>query len=112
MLLYLLDGSIYVIKTGIDLDFLLCCNLFSIGNYFLYCMNYSELIIFAKNHVMFSQGQIIFGICFAIAFIIFLTIAYRKDLKLHRRYYKGSFWILLAFLGFIAMIAAIKFAFI
>ena len=61
---------------------------------------------------MFSQGQIIFGICFAIAFIIIMIIAYRKDLNLHKRYYKGSIWILIAFIAFILMIAAIKFAFV
>ncbi|MBT8259976.1 MAG: hypothetical protein HKO92_05200 [Flavobacteriaceae bacterium] len=58
---------------------------------------------------MFSQGQITFGILFAIAFIIVMIIAYRKDLKLHKKYYKGSFWVLLAFIAFIGMIAAIKF---
>ena len=58
---------------------------------------------------MFSQGQLTFGILFAIAFIIIIAIAYRKDLKLHKKYYKGSFWVLLAFIAFIGMIAAIKF---
>ena len=58
---------------------------------------------------MFTQGQITFGILFAIAFIIIIVIAYRKDLKLHKKYYKGSFWVLLAFIAFIGMIAAIKF---
>jgi len=61
---------------------------------------------------MFSQGQIIFGICFAVAFTIVLIIAYRKDLNLHKRYYKGSIWILIAFISFILMIAAIKFTFV
>ena len=58
---------------------------------------------------MFSQGQITFGILFAITFIIVMIIAYRKDLKLHKKYYKGSFWVLIAFIAFIAMIACIKF---
>ena len=58
---------------------------------------------------MFSQGQITFGILFAIAFIVALIFAYRKDLKLHKKYYKGSIWVLIAFIAFIAMIASIKF---
>ncbi|WP_412986161.1 hypothetical protein [Pontimicrobium sp. IMCC45349] len=58
---------------------------------------------------MFSQGQITFGILFAIAFIAILVFAYRKDIKLHRKYFKGSIWVLIAFISFIAMIAAIKF---
>ena len=61
---------------------------------------------------MFSKGQWIFGILFAIAFIAVLTYTYRKDLKLHRKYYKGSVWILIAFVAFILMIVAIKFLFI
>ncbi len=61
---------------------------------------------------MFSSGQITFGILFAIVFAIVLVYAYRKDLKLHERYYKGSIWVLIAFIGFISMIAAIKFLFV
>lgn len=58
---------------------------------------------------MFSQGQITFGILFAIAFAAILVFAYRKDIKLHRKYFKGSVWVLIAFIAFIGMIAAIKF---
>ena len=58
---------------------------------------------------MFSTGQLIFGILFFIAFVIVITYQYRKDLKLHKRYYKGTIWILLAFIGFIAVIATMKY---
>lgn len=61
---------------------------------------------------MFSSGQLIFGILFAIAFTVIIFFAYKKDLKLHRKYYKGSAWVLIAFIGFILMIAAIKFMFV
>ena len=60
---------------------------------------------------MFSKGQIIFGILFAITFIIVLIYAYRKDFKLHKRYFKGSSWVLVAFIAFLLMIVAIKFFF-
>jgi len=56
---------------------------------------------------MFSNGQMVFGILFAIAFIIALVYTYRKDLKLHKRYYKGSIWVLLAFICFILFIVSI-----
>ena len=36
---------------------------------------------------MFSKGQVIFGVLFAIAFIAAMIWSYRKDLKLHRIYY-------------------------
>ncbi len=64
-----------------------------------------------KNKKMFTTGQLIFGILFFIAFVIVIAFQYRKDLQLHKKYYKGTIWVLLAFLGFIGMIAAIKFVF-
>ena len=60
---------------------------------------------------MFTKGQLIFGILFVIAFIITLVYAYRKDLKLHKKYYTGTVWVLIAFISFILFIAAIKFIF-
>lgn len=60
---------------------------------------------------MFSKGQIIFGILFFIVFAIVIGFTYRKDLKLHKKFYPGSIWVLIAFIGFIAFIAAIKFVF-
>jgi len=61
---------------------------------------------------MFSNGQWIFGILFAIAFIITIFFAYKKDFKLHQKYYRGTVWILIAFISFLAMIATIKFIFV
>ena len=39
---------------------------------------------------MFSQGQLIFGILFAIVFAMIIFISYRKDAALNKKYYKGS----------------------
>ncbi len=61
---------------------------------------------------MFSQGQLIFAALFTVCFSVILFLAYKKDAKLHKKYYKGSFWVLLAFIGFIGMIATIKFIFV
>ncbi|MDP5081396.1 MAG: hypothetical protein NWP87_01980 [Winogradskyella sp.] len=60
---------------------------------------------------MFSNGQLIFGLLFFIAFAIIIGYQYRKDLPLHKKHYKGTIWVLIAFIGFIAMIAAVKFIF-
>jgi hypothetical protein len=57
---------------------------------------------------MFSKGQIVFGILFAIVFAVIIGFMYRKDLKLHKIHFKGSLWVLLAFIGFIGLIVAIK----
>jgi hypothetical protein len=58
---------------------------------------------------MFSNGQIIFGVLFFIVFAIVIAYTYRKDLKLHKRFYAGSIWVLVAFIAFILFITAIKF---
>lgn len=42
-----------------------------------------------------GKGHWIFAGIFAIVFILFLVWAYRKDLKMHRIHYKGSFVFLL-----------------
>lgn len=57
---------------------------------------------------MLSNGQIVFAILFATVFIVVIVYTYRKDLKLHQKYYKGSIWILVGFIAFIIMITAAK----
>lgn len=57
---------------------------------------------------MFTLGQIQFAVLFIIVFVGILIFAYRKDIPLHRHYYKGSFWILIAFLIFIGLLFVIK----
>nr|WP_094766289.1 hypothetical protein [Aquimarina agarivorans] len=57
---------------------------------------------------MFSQKQLIFAICFFIAFVIFMVFSYRKDISIHKKFYKGSFWILLFFVGFILFLFGLK----
>ncbi|MCM4158058.1 hypothetical protein DHD80_18860 [Gramella sp. AN32] len=57
---------------------------------------------------MFSKAQWIFAGFFMIAFIILMIYSYRKDLKLHKKYYKGSTFILIGFLLFIALLFIIK----
>lgn len=39
---------------------------------------------------MFTPGRIAFAIVFAIAFIYFMVLSYRKDSKNHEAYYKGA----------------------
>ena len=60
---------------------------------------------------MFTKGQLVFGVLFAIAFVVALIYAYRRDIKLHNKYYKGSLWVLIAFISFILFIMAIKWLF-
>ena len=57
---------------------------------------------------MFSKGQLLFALLFAVSFIAIMVFSYRKDLKLHKQYYKGSIWILFAFLIFIGLLFVIK----
>jgi hypothetical protein len=57
---------------------------------------------------MFSQGQLIFAGCFFVAFVIAMVFAYRKDLKMHKVFYKGNYKILVGFIIFIAILFMIK----
>lgn len=57
---------------------------------------------------MFSTGQLIFAGIFILVFIIVMIYSYRKDLQLHRKYYKGTIYILIGFLLFMALLFVIK----
>ncbi len=58
--------------------------------------------------VMFSKGQLIFAILFALTFIGVLIYSYRKDVKLHRFHFKGSGKVVVGFIVFIALLFLIK----
>ena len=45
---------------------------------------------------MFSKGQLFFAVFFAVAFIAGLIWSYRKDMRIHKKYYKWSWLIALA----------------
>ncbi|MBZ9630754.1 hypothetical protein LB465_08180 [Salegentibacter sp. LM13S] len=57
---------------------------------------------------MFSTGQLIFAGLFLVVFIIIIAVSYKKDTLLHRKQYKGSFWVLIAFLAFIGLLFVLK----
>ncbi|HAT65918.1 MAG TPA: hypothetical protein DCS66_15205 [Flavobacteriaceae bacterium] len=57
---------------------------------------------------MFSTGQLIFAICFVIVFVTVMIFSYKRDKKLHRKQFKGSFWILIGFVFFILLLLAAK----
>jgi len=57
---------------------------------------------------MFTPGQINFAIFFIVVFVASMIYVYRKDLSLHKKYYKGSYKILIAFLTFIALLFVVK----
>lgn len=57
---------------------------------------------------MFSQGQLVFAGCFFVTFILAAIYSYRKDLALHKIYYKGNYKILLGFILFIGLLFVIK----
>lgn len=57
---------------------------------------------------MFSTGQIYFAIFFIIAFVITMILEYRKDLKVLKPFYKGTYWVFVGFLVFIGLLFVIK----
>jgi hypothetical membrane protein len=58
---------------------------------------------------MFSTGQLIFVVFFVVVFVAFMIYSYRKDARLHTKQYKGAKWVLVGFIGFIALLFVIKF---
>jgi len=58
---------------------------------------------------MISTGQLIFAILFFVAFTVVIIFSYRKDKTLHKKYYKGSVWVLVGFLVFVGLLTLIKF---
>lgn len=57
---------------------------------------------------MFSSGQWTFVIFFIIAFVIILFFSYQKDKALHKKYYKGSIWVLVSFIAFVFLLVLFK----
>lgn len=58
---------------------------------------------------MFSDGQLIFAGFFAIAFLVVMVISYRKDIKLHKTYYKNVWIVGVGIIIAIAIFAMITF---
>lgn len=44
---------------------------------------------------MFTKGQQLFALIFAIVFIVVVIFAYRKDIHIHRKYYRKIWMVLL-----------------
>jgi len=57
---------------------------------------------------MFTQGQLIFAGIFAVVFVIVMIVSYRRDIKIHKKQYKGSLWVLLGFIIFITFLLVVK----
>ncbi len=57
---------------------------------------------------MFSTGQWIFAAIFFISFVVVIIFSYRKDIAIHKKYHKGSLYVLLGFLIFIGLLFVIK----
>jgi hypothetical protein len=45
---------------------------------------------------MFTTGRIIFTIAFLLIFSVVIAYSYRKDIKVNKQHFSGSFWILLS----------------
>jgi len=59
---------------------------------------------------MFSKGQLIFAAFFVIAFIIGMVWSYKKDIKIHKKYYKNSFLVLISIILVIIIFILITFS--
>lgn len=58
---------------------------------------------------MFSFGQLIFGLCFFIAFVLITYLSYKTDKKNQPTYFKGSYKILVGFMIAFSLLLLIKY---
>ena len=58
---------------------------------------------------MFSKGQVIFAILFAVTFLIIIVRSYRKDRNLHQKNFKGVRWVAFGFITFVIILFIIKY---
>lgn len=59
---------------------------------------------------MFSKGQLIFAALFVVAFTLLMIWSYKKDIKIHKKYYKNTFIVLIAIFLVIAIFTLITFS--
>ena len=59
---------------------------------------------------MFSKGQLIFAAFFVIAFIIAMIWSYKKDIIIHKKYYKNAFLVLISVILIIMIFVLITFS--
>jgi len=59
---------------------------------------------------MFTKGQLVFAGFFVVAFIILMIWSYKKDIKVHKKYYKNTFLVLIAVFLIIAIFTLITFS--
>jgi len=73
-----------------------------------FCLFLAKAYFRPKVQNMFSTGQIVFALLFAISFIIIVFFSYKKDRNLHAKNYKGVKWVVILFLTFIVLLFFIK----
>ncbi|WGF91211.1 hypothetical protein QCQ61_08260 [Aequorivita marisscotiae] len=57
---------------------------------------------------MFTNGQLVFAGLFFIVFVIIMIFSYKGDKRLHKKYYKGSIWVLVGFIVFVTLLILVK----
>ncbi len=56
-----------------------------------------------------STGRIIFSILFVLVFGVVLFFQYRGQREFHRKYFKGAWWVIVAFALFVLLLFAFKY---
>lgn len=59
---------------------------------------------------MFTDGQLLFAKIFIVSFVAFMIYLYRKDVKMHKRYYPNVWHVGLAVFLIIVLFAIITFS--
>ncbi|MGB0527391.1 MAG: hypothetical protein ACPHX5_02500 [Flavobacteriaceae bacterium] len=59
--------------------------------------------------MIFSQGQLIFALCFVIGFSVLIYLSYKKDRKLHQKNYKDLWNVAVGFVAFFTLLILLKY---
>lgn len=59
--------------------------------------------------MIFSQGQIIFALCFILGFSILIYLSYKRDSKLHKKNYKDLWSVVIGFVAFFTLLILLKY---
>jgi uncharacterized integral membrane protein len=57
---------------------------------------------------MFTEGRVYFTLIFILVFVLALVFAYRKDAEVHKKFFDGTFLILMVVIVFVVLFVLAK----
>lgn len=55
-----------------------------------------------------TRGHLIFALVFVVVFVVIILWQYRKDFRMHQRYYRGAGWVIVGIILCIVVFILLK----